>query len=130
MVASTYPIQMLRIIAKSILCLFLPYLNNRPYQTVQLDDIEIQSCLNIIQGRSSLYQVATLPICSFMKDLMVLNENKYSFLKWNAYELLLIMKGKCEDYVVEDSFDKLMWLLTSSSESPALEKRGSATMGN
>lgn len=126
-VASKYPIQMLKILAKSLLCLFWPHLDHKSYQTLELDDIEIQSCLNILQSRPSLYQATTLPICSFMEDLItVSHENRNSFLKWNAYELLLTVKGKCEDLAVVDSFDKLMLLLRSSETAPVSVKEGSA----
>ncbi len=128
--ASTYPIQMLKILAKSVLCSLWSHLDPKPHQTVQLDEVEVQSCLNFLQSRAPLYQAATLPICSFMNDLIIVSqENRYSFFKWNASELLLSMKGKCEDVAVADSFDRLMLVLMSGGETPALVK-GKMLAGN
>lgn len=128
-VASKYPIQMLKILAKSVLCSLWPYLDHKPHQEIQLDNIEIQSFLNILQGRPSLYQASTLPICSFMEDLIMVSlENRYSFLKWHAYELLLSVKGKCEDVAVANSFEKLMLLLINGGEASTSVKGRSTGM--
>lgn len=118
-VASTYPIQMLKILAKSLLCLLWPYLDQKPHKAIQLNDIEIQSCLNFLQGRPSLYHAAIVPICNYMEDLIrVSDENRYSFLIWNTCELLFTMKRKCKDLAVADSFEKLSHLLLNRTETP------------
>ena len=120
---ASYPIQMLRLLAKSVLCLFSPHL---PNEAILLDDIEIQTFLNILQSRPSLYQATTLPACSFMDDLTIASyKNRHSFLKWNAHELLKTLRGKCKDLAVGHFFDKLISLLMSTEEAPTSVKGGS-----
>ena len=63
-----------------------------------------------------------------MDDLMILTDNRYSFLQWNAYELLLSLKGKCEDVSIADYFDKLL-LLLKTEQTPVSEKREPTASG-
>lgn len=116
-IATTYPIQMVKILAKSVLCVFWSHLDHKPYQKVKLDDIEIQSFLNFFLSRQSLHQATLIPICSFMKDLITVSrENRVSFLNWNAHGFLVTVKEKSENLAVTNAIDKLMLLLMSSDE--------------
>ena len=112
---SAYPIQTLKLLAKSVLCLVLPHQIDKPQQMVLLDDVEVQTCLNLLQGRTPFYQAIVLPICSYMGDLVkASDENKCLFLQQYGHVLLTKIKYKSESIVVLEEFERLESLLASS----------------
>ena len=110
--------------AKSVLSLFLPYLIHKPQQIVLLDDVEMQTCLNLLQGRTTLYQATVLPMCSYIGDLVkACNGNKRLFLQWHGHALLQRIKDKCESIVVTEEFERLESLLTRGEKHPSMPMR-------
>ena len=119
---ASYPIQMLKILAKSVLSLLSRHLSDKHKETLVLDAIEIQTFLNCLQGKPSLNKAMVLPISRYMEDvIMASDENRIAFMQWNAPMLLTMFKKKQEDSVVLGMFDKLISLLTKVEEPPSIK---------
>ena len=86
-----------------------------------MDDVEVQTCLNLLQARAPFYQAIVLPICSYMGNLIkASNENKCLFLQQYGHVLLRKIKDKSESIVVIEEFERLESLLTSSERHTSL----------
>ena len=81
-------IQMLKISAKAVVSKFHRYMIQIQKQSLILDDIEIQSFLNFIQSEPCYNKAIIFPICQYMKDVLILNENRVAFMQWNAPALI------------------------------------------
>lgn len=110
-VIASYPIQMLRILAKSVLSILYPHLNYIRKESMLLDDAELISFVNYLYAQPCFNNAVTLPICGYMEDVLILNENRLALLQYNVSKIILAVKEKQKDPAVLSLFDKLLSLL-------------------
>ena len=69
---ASYPIQVLKILAKAVISLLSPILpvTEALSNLLLLDAVEIQTLLNCLQGRPCLIKALILPMSKFMEDLI------------------------------------------------------------
>ena len=122
MTVTTSGIQMLRILAKVILSRLFPFLTCINKQSMILDTIEIQSFLNYLQSQPTYNEVTTYPICHYMKDILVLDENRVAFLQWNTPALVLAFQKKHTDPGILELFDQLVSMMITPEVVVPLKK--------
>lgn len=110
-------IQMLKISAKAVLSKFYRYTIVIQKQSLILDDIEIQSFLNFMQSEPCYSKAIIFPICQYMKDILILNENRVAFMQWNAPALIFAVREKHKDPTILTAFDDLISTLTKPAPS-------------
>lgn len=113
-VIASYPIQMLRILTKSVLAILYRHLNYVHKESMLLDGAELISFVNYLYTQPHFSNAVTLPICGYMEDVLILNENRLALLQYNVPNIILLMKEKQNDPTVLSLFDKLLSLLLTS----------------
>ena len=119
---ASYPIQMLRILAKSVLATLYPHLNYIHKESLLLDGAELISLVNYLYAQPHFNNAVTLPICGYMEDVLILNENRLALLQYNVPKIILAMKEKQKDPAVLSLFDKLLSLLLTSTRLASPQK--------
>jgi len=112
------PIQMLRISAKVVLCKLYGYSEHVQKQSLILDTIEVQSFLNFLQSDPCFSKAIVFPICHYMRDVLMLNENKVAFMQWNAPAIILAVKEKHTDPTILTILDELISTMIKPISSP------------
>lgn len=122
---TSYPVQMVKILAKAVLSLLSLGLVNIPEESLVLDDIEIQTFLNCLQGEPRLSKAMVLPMSKYMEDvIMASSNNRVAFMQCNVPMLLTMFKQKHEDPAVLEMFDRLNLLLTKYEHPSSLKDAG------
>ena len=110
-------IQMLKISAKAVLSKFYRYMMQIQKQSLILDNIEIQSFLNFLQSQPCYSKAIIFPLYQYMKDVLILEENRIAFMQWNAPALIFGIKEKHKDPTILTALDDLISTLTNSAPS-------------
>ena len=113
------PIQMLKISAKAVLSKLYNLVHIQK-QSLVLDDIEVQSFLNFLQSEPCYSKAIIHPICLYMKDVLILNENRVAFMQWNAPAIIFAIKDKHKDPTILSALDEL--IATLKKPAPSLSK--------
>lgn len=104
-------IQMLKISAKAVLSKFYCCTLHVQKNSLMLDDIEIQTFLNFLQAEPQYTKAIIFPMCQYMKDVLILDQNRLAFVQWNALAILVDIKVKHKDPTVLTMFDNLIYTL-------------------
>ena len=118
-------IQMLKISAKAILSKFYRCPLHVQIKSLMLDDIEIQTFLNFLQAEPHYTKAIIFPIYQYMKDVLILDQNRLAFIQWNALAILVDIKVKHKDPTVLTMLDDLIYTLAkpvASLDRPDIEE--------
>ena len=110
------PIQMLKISAKAVLSKLYNLVHVQK-QSLTLDDIEVQSFLNFLQSEPCYSKAIIHPICLYMKDVLILDENRVAFMQWNALAIIFAIKEKHKDPTILTALDELIAILKKPAPS-------------
>ena len=115
---AVYPIQMLRILAKSILGTLYPHVSTINKESMFLDDAEVLSFINLLYAKPCYNKSVIMPICSYMESILSVNENRIALLQCNIPKIILSVRRKQNDPIILSLFDKIVLLINTPLQEP------------